>query len=71
MYIIIPIKIQIGNIIALDVSCFSEYTIKPVQEIIPNIGNKGTKGTLKGLFKFGSVFLSIITIETTYTFSNT
>ena len=58
---IIPISIHIGNMIALDVSCFKEYIINPVQEIIPNIGNKGTNGTLNGLFKFGSVFLKMIT----------
>lgn len=56
-----PISIQIGNIIALDVSCLSEYIINPVHEITPKIGNNGTNGTLKGLFKFGSVFLKIIT----------
>lgn len=27
---------------------------------MPNIGNKGTKGTLKGLLRFGSVFLKMI-----------
>ena len=32
-----------------------------MQETTPKIGNKGTKGTLKGLFKLGSVFLNIIT----------
>ena len=32
-----------------------------MQEIIPKIGKRGTKGTLKGLFKSGSVFLKIIT----------
>ncbi len=28
---------------------------------MPKMGNNGTQGTLKGLFKSGSVFLKIIT----------
>ena len=57
----IPISIHNTNIIALEVSWFSEYSINPKQEIMPKIGNKGTNGTLNGLSKFGSVFLRIIT----------
>ena len=45
----------------LVVSCWNEYIINARHEITPRIGNSGTNGTLKGLFKFGSVFLKIIT----------
>ena len=47
----------------LVVNCLNEYIIKLKQAIIPKIGNSGTKGTLKGLFRFGSVFLNIITVK--------
>ena len=35
--------------------------IKAAQVIIPSIGNHGQNGTLKGLGRFGSVFLKIST----------
>lgn len=53
--------IQMKNMATLDVSCLKEKTISPKQHNIPRIGNNGTNGTLKGLFRFGSVFLSTIT----------
>ena len=56
-----PIIIQIINIYALVASERSENNIKLKQDNIPNIGNKGTNGTLKGLFKLGSFFLNMIT----------
>lgn len=56
-----PMVIQVKNIATLDVSCLNEKTISPRQHKMPRIGNKGTKGTLKGLFRLGSVFLNTIT----------
>ena len=56
-----PIATQIANISALVVSVLNEYITRHKQDIIPNIGNSGTKGTLKGRFRFGSFFLKIIT----------
>ena len=56
-----PIITHAINIYALVAKSRSEYNIKPAHEIMPKIGNSGTKGTLKGLFRFGSVFLKIIT----------
>lgn len=54
--------IHIGNKIEDVFKVFRENNIKPPQKTMPKIGNKGTNGTLKGLFLSGSVFLNIRTI---------
>ena len=68
---ITPITTQRGNKKALVPKLKSEYIISPPQKKIPKSGNKGTKGTLKGLFLFGSFFLKIKTaIQTTVNEAN-
>ena len=57
-----PIIIQIGNKTDEVLRVLSEKIISPPQKSIPKIGNRGTKGTLNGLFLSGSVFLKIKTI---------